>query len=54
MYPRCHGNNLATFLRVTTINFPADLLAHDAVWNFAGSVFALLLGDRMFFKFVKR
>lgn len=39
---------------VSTLYFNADLLVQDAVWNLAGSVFAFLFGDRMYFKFVKR
>ena len=39
---------------VSTLFFNADLLVQDAVWNLAGSVFAFLFGDRMYFKFVKR
>lgn len=39
---------------VSTLFFNADLLVQDAVWNLAGSVFAFLFGDRMYFKFTKR
>ena len=39
---------------VSTLYLPADLLVQDAIWNLAGSVFAFLFGDRMYFKFVKR
>src|SRR5512134_1551453 len=39
---------------ISTLFFNADLLVQDAVWNLAGSVFAFLFGDRMYFKFVKR
>ena len=39
---------------VSTLFFNADLLVQDAVWNLAGSVFAFLFGDRMYFKFSKR
>ncbi|OIP35447.1 MAG: hypothetical protein AUK27_04725 [Deltaproteobacteria bacterium CG2_30_66_27] len=39
---------------VSTLYLPADLLVQDAIWNLAGSVFAFLFGDRMYFKFAKR
>ncbi|TRZ42139.1 hypothetical protein D4S03_12420 [bacterium] len=39
---------------VSTLYLPADLLVQDAIWNLAGSVFAFLFGDRMYFKFSKR
>ena len=39
---------------VSTLYLPADLLVQDAIWNLAGSVFAFLFGDRMYFKFTKR
>ena len=39
---------------VSTLYLPADLLVQDAIWNLAGSVFAFLFGDRMYFKFVKK
>ena len=39
---------------VSTLYLPADLLVQDAIWNLAGSVFAFLCGDRMYFKFAKR
>lgn len=39
---------------ISTLFFNADLLVQDAIWNLAGSVFAFLFGDRMYFKFVKR
>ena len=31
-----------------------DMVLFEAIWNFAGSVFAFLFGDRMYFKFAKR
>lgn len=31
-----------------------DVALFEAVWNLAGSVFAFLFGDRMYFKFAKR
>lgn len=39
---------------VSTLYVNVDLFVQDAVWNLAGSVFAFLFGDRMYFKFVKR
>ena len=39
---------------VSTLYLPADLIVQDAIWNLAGSVFAFLFGDRMYFKFAKR
>jgi hypothetical protein len=39
---------------VSTLYVPVELYVKDAVWNLAGSVFAFLFGDRMYFKFVKR
>ena len=39
---------------VSTLYVSVDLFVQDAVWNLAGSVFAFLFGDRMYFKFVKR
>lgn len=39
---------------VSTLYLPADLLVQDAIWNLAGSVFAFLFGDRMYFMFGKR
>ena len=39
---------------ISTLYVSVDLLLQDAVWNLAGSVFAFLFGDRMYFKFVKR
>ena len=39
---------------VSSLYVRVDLFLQDAVWNLAGSVFAFLFGDRMYFKFVKR
>ena len=39
---------------MSTLYVRTDLYLQDVVWNLAGSVFAFLFGDRMYFKFVKR
>ncbi len=39
---------------ISTIYAPVEQDVQEAVWNLAGSVFAFLFGDRMYFKFVKR
>ena len=39
---------------VSSLYVRVDLFLQDAVWNLAGSVFAFLFGDRMYFKFAKR
>jgi hypothetical protein len=39
---------------VSTLYMSVDLYVQDAVWNLAGSVFAFLFGDRMYFKVARR
>ena len=39
---------------ISSLYIRVDLFLQDAVWNLAGSVFAFLFGDRMYFKFAKR
>src|SRR3990172_1602583 len=42
------------FGAISTLYVRVDLYLQDVIWNLAGSVFAFLFGDRMYFKFMKR
>lgn len=48
------AGGLIILAAVSSLYVRTDLYLQDAVWNLAGSVFAFLFGDRMYFKFVKK
>ena len=48
------AGGLIILAAVSSLYVRTDLYLQDAVWNLAGSVFAFLFGDRMYFKFAKR
>jgi len=48
------AGGLIILAAVSSLYVRTDLYLQDAVWNLAGSVFAFLFGDRMYFKFSKR
>ena len=48
------AGGLIILAAVSSLYVRTDLYLQDAVWNLAGSVFAFMFGDRMYFKFSKR